>query len=67
MPIVRPEILVWARETAGLSIDEATAKLGINDARNVAAADRLKALEANAVAPSSPLLLKMSKVYRRPS
>lgn len=66
MPIVRPEILSWARETAGLSIDEATAKLGINDARNVGAADRLRALEANAAAPSRPLLLKMAKVYRRP-
>jgi hypothetical protein len=66
MPAAKPEILVWARETAGLSIDEAVAKLGIRDARGVAAADRLRALETGRDAPSRPMLLKMAKQYRRP-
>jgi cytoskeletal protein RodZ len=31
MPSVNPEILSWARETAGLSLEEAAEKLGIHD------------------------------------
>jgi Zn-dependent peptidase ImmA (M78 family)/transcriptional regulator with XRE-family HTH domain len=66
MPRVNPEILSWARETAGLSRDEAVEKLGINDARGVAAVDRLAAIESGAAEPSRPLLLKMARHYRRP-
>ena len=66
MPSVTPEILTWARETAGLSIDVAAAKLGINDVRDIAASDRLRAFEAGEGRPSRTLLLKMARVYRRP-
>lgn len=66
MPSVEPKILLWARESAGLSLDEAAAKLDVKDARGVAAATRLAALESGEGAPSRPLLLKMVKVYRRP-
>jgi transcriptional regulator with XRE-family HTH domain len=66
MPRVNPEILSWARETAGLSRGEAVEKLGINDARGVAAVDRLAAIESGAAEPSRPLLLKMARHYRRP-
>ncbi|MBI3897101.1 MAG: ImmA/IrrE family metallo-endopeptidase [Gammaproteobacteria bacterium] len=66
MPRVNPEILVWARETAGLSIDEAAAKLGISKARGIAAATRLSALETGVSAPSRTHLSKMAKLYRRP-
>jgi Zn-dependent peptidase ImmA (M78 family) len=66
MPKVNHDILRWARETAGLSIDQAVEKLGINDARGLAASDRLTALEQGTVTPSRPLLLKMAQQYRRP-
>jgi Zn-dependent peptidase ImmA (M78 family) len=66
MPSLRPEILIWARETAGMSVDEAATKLGINDARGIAGTDRLRLLEAEGGTLSRPLLLKMAKVYRRP-
>jgi Zn-dependent peptidase ImmA (M78 family)/transcriptional regulator with XRE-family HTH domain len=66
MPKVNHQILSWARETAGLSQAEAVNKLGINDARGVAAVDRLAAIEAGHVEPSRPLLLKMAQHYRRP-
>lgn len=66
MPQVNPAILVWARETAGLSPSEAAQKLEINDARGVAATDRLAALEAGTAEPSRPLLTRMAKQYRRP-
>lgn len=66
MPQVNPEILRWARETAGLSLEEAVAKLGINDARGESAIDRLIALEQGVGEPTRPLLLKMVQQYRRP-
>jgi Zn-dependent peptidase ImmA (M78 family)/transcriptional regulator with XRE-family HTH domain len=66
MPAVKPEILSWARETAGLSIEEAAQRLGIKDARGVAGADRLRALEEGEEVVGRPTLLKMTKVYRRP-
>jgi ribosome-binding protein aMBF1 (putative translation factor) len=45
MPQVKPEIMVWARETAGLSQQEAAGKLGFKDSRNSDAVDKLAALE----------------------
>ena len=66
MSPINPEILIWARETAGLTPDEAVERLGIRDARGVAAADRLAALEAGKEVPTRPMLLKMAKQYRRP-
>lgn len=66
MPVVKPRILSWARETAGLSVEEAAHRLGIKEARGVAGADRLRAFEAQEAVVSRPILLKMTKVYRRP-
>ena len=66
MPEVNPEILIWARETAGLSLEDAAKAVGINDARGKVGADRLAEIEAGERAPSRPQLLRMSKKYRRP-
>ena len=63
---VNPDILRWARETAGLSLDEAVRKLVITGARGAAAVDRLKALESGEQAPSRTMLSKMAKQYHRP-
>ncbi len=66
MPAVQPEILPWARDTAGLSIEQAALRLGIKDARGVTAADRLVAIESGEAPVSRSLLLKMAKLYHRP-
>lgn len=66
VPKVNPDILSWARETAGLSRADAVRKLGIRDARGVAAIDRLAALENGEVAPTRAMLSKMAAKYRRP-
>src|SRR5947209_429128 len=66
MAAIQPKILAWARETAGLSLDEAAHALSLNPARGRTAVERLAALEAGQEEPSRPLLLKMSKTYRRP-
>ena len=66
MPAVNPEILVWARKTAGLTLQDAVAKVGIRDARGVEAVDRLMALELGEEKPTRPILVKMAHSYRRP-
>ena len=66
MPKVNHEILKWARETAGLSREEAARKLAIRDAWGMKAVDRLAALESGAAEPTRPTLVKMAGHYRRP-
>src|SRR6476619_7276740 len=59
MPIVNPKLLVWARETAGMSLEDAAQALGL------ASPDKLKAIETGTKPLSRPLLLRMSQKYRR--
>ena len=66
MPQLNPAILSWARETAGLTREAAVGKLGLRDARGVAAIDRLAALESGEAVPTRAMLSKMAKQYRRP-
>ncbi len=66
MPNVNSEILRWARETAGLSPEDAVRKLNLLEARGVSALDRLAALEDGDDEPTRPMLVKMAKQYRRP-
>lgn len=60
MPRVEPEVLVWARTTSGLSIEEAAKKLGIGNP------DRLREMEAGDIEPSRRQIANMSQKYRRP-
>ena len=66
MPRVNPEILKWARETAGLGAEEAARRLGIGPARGRTEVERIAALEAGEEEPSRALLVKMARQYRRP-
>ena len=66
MPKVNHEILIWARETAGLSAETAARKLRILDGKTASAADKLIAYEDGTRDPSESMLFRMSKVYRRP-
>ena len=66
MTMVNPDILVWARETAGLTPADAVKKLGISDAHGVDAVSRLAALESGEAEPTRPMLAKMAEKYRRP-
>jgi Zn-dependent peptidase ImmA (M78 family)/transcriptional regulator with XRE-family HTH domain len=60
MPQINPRVLVWARETAGLSLEAATKKLGLSGP------DRLLALETGEREPSRAQLAKMAEKYHRP-
>jgi transcriptional regulator with XRE-family HTH domain len=66
MGAIQPKILTWARETAGLSLDEAAHDLDLKTARGQTGPERLANIEAGTAEPSRPLLLKMAKAYHRP-
>lgn len=65
MPQINPEILKWARTTAGLSLADA-AKGVLSDARGKTGEERLADLEAGVQEPTRVLLDKMAKKYNRP-
>jgi len=62
---LNPKILTWARDTAGLAVDEAAHALGFKDANDRPAVERLEAMEAGKEEPSRSVLLKMARVYHR--
>jgi len=63
MGAIKPKVMAWARETAGLSLDQAARALGLSIKSG---AKRLASLEEGIEEPSRPLLLNMAKAYRRP-
>lgn len=48
MPDVNPIILVWVRETAGLSLEEAAKAVGIGDARGNSGEESLAEIKEDA-------------------
>lgn len=56
---VNPNILIWARETAGLTLKEAAKKLNVVE-------QSLKKIERGRKDPSHSMLLRMANKYRRP-
>ena len=65
MPEIKSEILFWARETSGLTAEEAAKKLQLKDSKTATGVEKLLAYE-NGKQPSRALLIKMSKQYRKP-
>jgi len=63
---VNPEILVWARQSAGFDVAEAAQKLGLSSSARSSAADKLAALEAGEKQPSRKQLGVFANVYKRP-
>ena len=64
---INPAILEWARETAGLELEEAAARLDfIRPTDAESAAQRLQAFERGERKPTRNQLLKFASVYRRP-
>ncbi len=66
MPKVNPEIMVWARETAGLSLEEAAKKLDFRDSSRSSAVEKLARIERGQKEPTRLQLVKMAGQYRRP-
>jgi Zn-dependent peptidase ImmA (M78 family)/transcriptional regulator with XRE-family HTH domain len=63
---INPKILTWARETAGLSVEEAAEKLGLKDTAKVTAVEKLQELEDGKRDLAQSMLQKAASVYRRP-
>lgn len=63
---INPDILKWARETAGLSLAEAAEKLGLKDTAKATAVEKLHKLESGGGDPGQTFLRKAVAAYRRP-
>ncbi len=63
---INPRMLTWARETAGLSVAEAAAMLGLKTTAKVSAAEKLRQVEAGTRAVTRGLLQNSVAAYRRP-
>ncbi len=63
---VNPEILVWARQSAGFGVEEAARKAGFTNSSKSSAAEKLAALEAGEKQPTRNQLAKFANVYKRP-
>lgn len=57
--VIKPDLLVWARNTPGLSLEAAAKKLGVRPAR-------LSDWEENRLSPTVTQLRKAASVYKRP-
>jgi Zn-dependent peptidase ImmA (M78 family) len=65
MPKVNPELLIWARESAGLSKEEACKKLGFYDLKQTTGIEKLEALESGEIEPTGKVLENMTSAYHR--
>lgn len=63
---VNPEILIWARESAGLSIADAADKIGLSSSETTSASEKLVKFETGVKSPTRNQLVKIATVYRRP-
>jgi len=63
---INPGILRWARETAGMTEEDAASKLGLTPTTKISAVEKLAALEEGQTRPTRRQLLKIASVYRRP-
>ncbi len=57
--LIKPELLVWARQSAGLSLDAAAAKLRVSE-------ERLRSWETDEARPTIAQLRAAARVYKRP-
>lgn len=63
---INPAVLRWAREQAGLSLDEAAQRAGIADTKKKAGGERLEEWETGEEIPGRTQVAKLAKTYYRP-
>jgi len=66
MPSVNPAMLVWARQTSGLTVDKAAQRAGLKESFGRTGAERLTALETGKEDPTRTQIMDLAKAYRRP-
>lgn len=63
---INPAILVWARESAGLKVEDAAKRLALRDSKNESGEQKLLDLEKGVRRPTRTQLTRIAKTYRRP-
>ena len=63
---INPSILTWARETIGLSVEEAAKKLGLSSSQKSSATEKLEAFEKGETKPTRKQLSELARMYHRP-
>jgi len=63
---INSDILVWARKTAGLSPEEAAARLHLTDTKKATALEKLTNLETGENKPTRRQLVEIANLYKRP-
>ena len=63
---VKSEILIWARETAGLELHEAARKI-YSDSGKSSALDKMRDLERGERQLTQKQLFKLAKAYHQPT
>nr|NKQ99653.1 helix-turn-helix transcriptional regulator [Escherichia coli] len=63
---INPKLLAWARQAAGMTLEDAASKIGIQPSATSSAAEKLQALESGERFPTRTQLAKIATVYRRP-
>ncbi len=63
---INPAVLEWARNTAGLSVEDAAHRLGLSSGQKESASEKLEAMERGERAPTAAQLGKMAATYHRP-
>lgn len=63
---INPAILVWARESAGLNVEDAAKRLALGNTKSETSGQKLLDLEKRLRRPTRAQLSKIAKTYRRP-
>ncbi len=63
---INPAILVWARESAGLDLNDAAKRLALGTSRGESSEQKLLDLESGTRLPTRNQLAQIAKTYRRP-
>lgn len=63
---INPAILVWARESAGLNVEDAAKRLALGGTKSETSGQKLLELEKGLRRPTRAQLSKIAKTYRRP-
>jgi transcriptional regulator with XRE-family HTH domain len=63
---INPRLMSWARETAGLSLEEAAEKLGLKSTAKATAVEKLGQVESGTRPIGQGMLAKAAATYRRP-
>ncbi len=63
---INPAVLEWARNTAGLSSEDAAHRIGLSSTQKKSGVEKLEAIERGERIPTAAQLAKMATIYHRP-